>query len=96
MTYKEATGTVITEALAIGIPVIASEICGYAHYAAELEEHLVIPEPFVQEECNAVLSYALAHLPELSAKALSPDLPRDFYRRAEVIVDHLENAARQS
>lgn len=36
-------------------------------------------------------AYALAQLPALSARAQSAEISRDFYRRAAVIVDHLES-----
>ena len=49
---KEATGTVIVESLAVGVPVISSATCGYAHYSAEIAPELVTPEPFEQNALN--------------------------------------------
>lgn len=54
--YHENTGTVILEALAAGLPVIATANCGFAHYVAEANAGVVIPEPFEQETLNQALS----------------------------------------
>lgn len=87
---KEATGTVIVESLAVGVPVIASATCGYAHYTAAIDPQLVTPEPFVQNDLNTSLAYALDNLPNLTAQVLRPGRDLDFYRRAAVIADLLE------
>ena len=87
---KEATGTVIVESLAVGVPVIASATCGYAHYAAAIDPVLVTPEPFEQKDLNTSLAYALDNLPDLTAQVLRPGRDLDFYRRAAVIADLLE------
>ncbi len=87
---KEATGTVIVESLAVGVPVIASAACGYASYAAAIDPELVTPEPFDRKDLNASLAYALNRLPELTAQVLRPGRDLDFYRRAAVIADLLE------
>lgn len=87
---KEATGTVIVESLAVGVPVISSDACGYAHYSAEIDPALVTPEPFVQNDLNTALAFALEHLADLTEKVLRPDRDQDFYRRAGVIADLLE------
>jgi UDP-glucose:(heptosyl)LPS alpha-1,3-glucosyltransferase len=46
--YNENTGTVLLEALVAGLPVLATAVCGYAHYIEEAEGGLVVPEPFAQ------------------------------------------------
>ena len=46
---KEAAGTVIAEALACGVPVIVSGICGYASLVADSGAGIVLPEPFDTE-----------------------------------------------
>ncbi|MBR7144336.1 MAG: glycosyltransferase family 4 protein [Lentisphaeria bacterium] len=87
---KEATGTVIVESLAVGVPVIASGTCGYADYTAELSPQLVTPEPFEQTDLNNALLYALDSLPEQTSKAMQMVNNSSFYRRAGVMIDHLE------
>ena len=44
----ETTGTVILEALANGLPVIASAVCGYAEHITKADAGFVLPEPFTQ------------------------------------------------
>ncbi len=58
--YNENTGTVLLEALVSGLPVLVSEVCGYAHYIAEADCGRVLPSPFVQEQLNRTLSDMLA------------------------------------
>ena len=53
--YNENTGTVLLEALVAGLPVLATAVCGYAHYIEEAEGGRVVAEPFVQETLTAVL-----------------------------------------
>ena len=40
----ENTGTVIVEALALGVPVICTESCGFSHYVKEWSAGIVLPE----------------------------------------------------
>src|SRR5690606_23964909 len=58
--YNENTGTVLLEALVSGLPVLVSEVCGYAHYIAEAEAGRVVPAPFEQEMFNRMLAEMLA------------------------------------
>ncbi len=53
--YNENTGTVLLEALVAGLPVLVTDVCGYAHYIAEAECGRVAPSPFEQERLNRLL-----------------------------------------
>ena len=53
--YVENTGTVLLEAIVAGLPVLATDICGYAHYIEEAEAGRLIPSPFQQETFNRLL-----------------------------------------
>lgn len=44
----ETTGTVILEAIANGLPVVASAACGYAEHVVKADAGAVLPEPFSQ------------------------------------------------
>ena len=57
--YYEAAGIVLLEALACGLPVIASGICGYAHYIEQAGAGWVLPEPFEQDLFNRTVRAAL-------------------------------------
>lgn len=58
--FQEAAGLVLLEAIVSGLPVIVTEVCGYAHYITEAQCGSVIPEPFSQKHLNEVLAEALS------------------------------------
>ncbi|MCL7461830.1 glycosyltransferase family 4 protein [Pseudomonas sp. NW5] len=57
--YNENTGTVLLEALVSGLPVLVSEVCGYAHYIREADSGRVLPSPFEQAALNRQLAEML-------------------------------------
>ena len=58
--YNENTGTVLLEALVAGLPVLVSEVCGYAHYIADADCGRVVPSPFEQGTFDRLLAQMLA------------------------------------
>ena len=58
--YNENTGTVLLEALVAGLPVLVTEVCGYAHYIAEADCGRVVPSPFEQGQLDRLLNDMLA------------------------------------
>jgi UDP-glucose:(heptosyl)LPS alpha-1,3-glucosyltransferase len=53
--YNENTGTVLLEALVAGLPVLVTDVCGYAHYIAEADAGRVLGSPFEQQQLNRSL-----------------------------------------
>lgn len=58
--YNENTGTVLLEAIVAGLPVLTTEVCGYAHYITEAQAGRVLPSPFRQEQLDQWLAEMLA------------------------------------
>ncbi|MBJ7223407.1 MULTISPECIES: glycosyltransferase family 4 protein [unclassified Brenneria] len=62
--HQEAAGIVLLEALTAGLPVIVTDVCGYAFYIDRANAGAVIEEPYRQNELNAVLHHALSQTEE--------------------------------
>ena len=57
--YAENTGTVLLEAVVAGLPVLVTDVCGYAHYVSDAEAGLVVSSPFSQSAFNQQLGFML-------------------------------------
>ena len=54
----EMTGTVLLEALSIGLPAVVSELCGHAHHVKAARAGILLPAPVTQEKLDrAVMRY---------------------------------------
>lgn len=93
--YRENTGTVILEAIIMGLPVIASGICGYAKYIDQSGCGAVITEPFAQKNFNQIVYKILSEnkTSELSHKGLIFREKADIYDADSKIIDIIENTA---
>jgi UDP-glucose:(heptosyl)LPS alpha-1,3-glucosyltransferase len=90
--YDENTGTVILEAMIAGVPVLATENCGYAHYVEDADAGLVVRIPFEQHACNDKLVELLTS-PERnrwSRNGIAFGERPDIYRLVQHAVDELE------
>lgn len=58
--YNENTGTVLLEALVAGLPVLVTEVCGYAHYIRDADAGRVLPSPFEQSALDQALADMLS------------------------------------
>jgi UDP-glucose:(heptosyl)LPS alpha-1,3-glucosyltransferase len=57
--YRENTGTVLIEAMAARLPVLASDVCGYADHIARADAGQLISSPFDQDTLNRMLAEML-------------------------------------
>jgi len=57
--YNEAAGMALIESLVAGLPVIATAVCGYAHYIRDCGGGEVIEEPFDQAVFNRRVQFLL-------------------------------------
>ncbi len=86
---SEGAGSVLIEAIANGLPVLCTAICGFSNFV-EPTGMPVIPEPFRQEALNQALKEILPNLPEHAKRTREYAATQDFCRRTDAIVDLLE------
>lgn len=53
--YRENTGNILLEAMLAGLPVLCTDVCGYAHYVETYNAGVVLPSPFEQTSLNDAL-----------------------------------------
>ena len=92
----DVTGTVILEAMAHGLPVITTAICGYSIHVATADAGVVLPMPFDQDTMERALAGAD---PEQrlrwSRNAFAYCADPKFYSGIDRACDLIEAAARQ-
>lgn len=91
--YREATGGILLEAIVAGLPVVATQACGFATHIKQAQAGIVVSStPFMQQELNAAL-LTLLHEPqrkEHAKNALQYAERTDLYSRAERAIDFIE------
>jgi UDP-glucose:(heptosyl)LPS alpha-1,3-glucosyltransferase len=90
--YHENTGTVLLEALCAGLPVLTTDVCGYAGYILAANAGLVLPSPFAQTAMNtSLLSMLLSEHRALWGKNATQFAKNaDIYNLPQRAVDVLE------
>jgi len=53
--YRETAGMVLIEAMAAGLPVLVTDVCGYSHHVERAGAGELVPSPFEQEKLNQLL-----------------------------------------
>lgn len=94
---KENTGTVILEAMVAGLPMLVTDVCGYAKYVERSKGGSVIPSPFKQHILNEMLINMLTSTEKLkwSKNALSFADIADLYSMPEKAVEAIEQVVRE-
>lgn len=57
--YSESAGMILLEALVAGLPVLVTDVCGYAHYVREAQAGDIIDSPFNQVQFTKQLQTAI-------------------------------------
>lgn len=91
--YNENTGTVLLEAIASGLPVLTTDVCGYADYILEANAGEVLPSPFQQAQLNKKLLAMLqsSNRPTWSKNGIHFAKTADIYHLPQRAVDLLES-----
>ena len=93
---KENTGTVILEAMVAGLPMLVTEVCGYAKYVELSNAGNIIPSPFEQQVLNKMLLDMLTSTEKQtwSSNALDFAETEDLYSMPEKAVEAIERVVR--
>jgi UDP-glucose:(heptosyl)LPS alpha-1,3-glucosyltransferase len=91
---NENTGAVLLEAMAMGLPILTTGVCGYARYVTEADAGLVLDAPFDQGALNHTLDKMLS----VDASAWRRNGPRYasqplFFSMPDKAVDVIEDVA---
>jgi UDP-glucose:(heptosyl)LPS alpha-1,3-glucosyltransferase len=92
----ELGGMVLLEALVMGVPVLTTDVCGFASHVQQADAGLVVPSPFQQGIFNEALRKMLVSKEERDQwkkNALLYGQTQDLYRRFECAVDVIEQTA---
>ena len=95
---QEAAGIVLLEALACGLPVVVSGVCGYAHYIAQAQAGWVLPDPFDQALFNRTVRAALERgdLAPIGRRGIEFARREDLYGMVDAAVAVIEAVARNA
>ena len=93
--YRENTGTVLIEAMAAGLPVLATNVCGFSYHIEYAGAGEIVPSPFRQETLNQLLVYMLTSekKKQWQHNGTAYISKTDVFSRAEKAADVIEKVA---
>ena len=94
---SEAAGMILLEALTAGLPVLATDACGYAFHIERAGAGRVLASPFAQAACDAAVS-AMLDAPERaawSANGIAYAAREDLYSCHERAAELIESIVRE-
>ena len=91
---EEGAGNVLIEAIAAGLPVVCTDVCGFSHFVHDAGCP-TLPEPFSQDTMNKSVTDAIDRLPQLAEKTIAYAQTQKFSGRAEVALDAMEQFAKK-
>ncbi|HEY5647406.1 MAG TPA: glycosyltransferase family 4 protein [Pseudomonadales bacterium] len=92
--YMESGGIVLIEALVAGLPVVATDVCGFAPYIVESGGGVLIESPFEQQRLNEVVARFVADRTlrtRCAQNGIAFGRRADVYQMAERAVDLIES-----
>ncbi|MCP4664801.1 MAG: glycosyltransferase family 4 protein [Deltaproteobacteria bacterium] len=93
--YRENTGSVLIEGMAVGLPVLATDVCGYSDHIRLAGAGELAPSPFRQETFNQLLSSMLVSKKRdvWRKKGMQYVASADVFSLTEKAVDMIERVA---
>ena len=91
----ENTGTALIESMAAGLPVLATDVCGFSFHIERAGSGEIIPSPFKQETCNQLFAFMLASnkKSEWQRNGKKYVAKVDVFSRAQKAADIIEQVA---
>lgn len=95
--YCENTGAVILEAMVCGLPVLVTDVCGYAVHVVRAQVGRVLPSPFKQQELDQTLEEMLTspYRDVLARNGIAYGTTEDLYSGLHVAATIIEETARR-
>ncbi|HWN97147.1 MAG TPA: glycosyltransferase family 4 protein [Methylomirabilota bacterium] len=94
---SEAAGMILLEALTAGLPVLATDVCGYAFHIQRAKAGRILPSPFSQDECDQALREMLisAEREQWTANGVAYASAQDLYSCHERAVEVIESVVKR-